>query len=123
MKLSEIRQRGIDQRLQDYRVRLSRDLMPALAVAIVAGILLLSTLVDPRDWAKGEWFQEGGWLREKLGYEGAVTAVRVSIGLLALLGLGYFAWTVYRLTRGLAAQRRKMAADYKVFDPPDQPRS
>lgn len=122
MKLEDIRRRAVALRLKDYRDRLSQDLMPALVCSLLTIGLFLGTLMSPDEWANGNWFKPGGWLHERFGMEGAVLAVRATMGLVALLVAGYFVWTVYRLTGGLKARRAQIAETYDVFDPPDQPR-
>jgi hypothetical protein len=117
MKLEEIRQRGIDERLKERRTRLSLDVMPALVVTVLSGVLALSVWMDPADWAKGDWFKPGGLLYDAFGMAGAVAVTRLALGLLFVASGAYLCRLVYRLRGG--GERRRIAAEFRVFDPPE----
>jgi len=119
MKLEDVRQRLVQRELDAQLAKRRGELMPAIVITIIATILFLLTLQPPDEWAKGEWFQPGGFMRELLGYDGAVLSVRAMTALAALTGLFWLAKAFYSLTpTSRERQRAKIAAAQTRLKPP-----
>ena len=120
MKLAEAKQRAIDTELRSFRDRRARDVLPAVVALLGSGVLLLSTVADPGEWAKGDFFKPGHALHDTLGLAGAVLLIRGALAVLTLLSLAWLVRVIRDLTWGLAAKRADIAAGMRTFDPPDQ---
>ncbi len=123
MKLEDVRQRIVEEELRADRDWRMRDLLPGLLAVGMAAVVLWMVMSPPAEWARGEWFDPGGWLRELLGYDGAVFAVRAAVAM-ALAGAVYwFGNTIYSFTpTGRARKRAKIAAEQPRFRRPGEER-
>lgn len=121
MKLEDVRQRIIDEELRAYRDWRIRDILPGLGAVVMAALLLWMVVHPPAEWARGEWFDPGGWLRELLGYDGAVFAVRAAVAAAFAASLYWFGNTIYSLSAtGRARKRAKIAAKQPRFRRPGE---
>ena len=120
MKLAEAKQRAVDSALRSHRDRRARDVLGAVVALLGCGVLLLSTLADPADWAKGDVFKPGNAVHDALGDSGTVLVVRGVLALLTLLSAAWLMRVIRDLTWGLAAKRSEIAEGMRTFDPPDR---
>lgn len=116
MKLEQVRQRVVEEELKDYREWRRRDLLPSLGCIALTGLLLWMLAHPPAEWAKGEWFQPGGWLHDLFGFAGAVLLVRAVFVLALLASVYWFGSALYALsTAGANRRRARIAAEQPRF--------